>query len=247
MIHIGECTQLPAQYELDKCSAVEVLSSSSRHKKTLRRFVEVLLSPRSTTNTADLPKFSLKIYIKHCRFVEVPSLFKIHNKHCRFVEVLLSASSTTNTANLSKFLLSSRSTTNTAYLSEFFSLQAPPQTLQFCRSSSLFKIHNKHCRFVGVLLSSSSTTNTANLSKFFSLQDPQQTLHIRRFFRTGSGTSSTESGNIVATQDGCDEIPRTCMHRIDQFVSPPRRPQIFVVISGGSEQDLDLFLSALHV
>ncbi len=158
MIHIGECTQLPAQYELDQCSAVEVLSSSSRHKKhsadlskfslqdpqqTLQIFrssllrstsntadlSKFLLSSRSTTNTADFPKFSLKIYIKHCRFVEV----------------LLSSSSTTNTANLSKFLLSSRSTTNTVDLSKFFSLQAPQQTLQICRSS-------------------------------FSLQDPQQIL-----------------------------------------------------------------------
>jgi hypothetical protein len=128
MIHIGECTQLPAQYELDQCSAVEVLSSSSRHKKHCAdcrstslfkihsehcRFVEVLLTSRSTTNTADLPKFfSPKIYIKHCRFVEV-LLFKIHNKHCKFVEVLLSLRSTTNTVDLSKF----------------FSLQDPQQTL----------------------------------------------------------------------------------------------------------------------
>jgi hypothetical protein len=37
------------------------------------------------------------------------------------------------------------------------------------------------------------------------------------------------------------------MHRIDQFVSPPRRPQVFVLISGGSEQDRDLFLAALYV
>jgi hypothetical protein len=113
MIHIGECTQLPAQYELDQCSAVEVLSSSSRHKKhgadlskyfslqdpqrTLQ-ICEVLLTSRSTTNTADLPKFfSLKIYIKHCRFVEV--------------------------------LLSSRSRTNTVDLSKLFSLQDPQQTL----------------------------------------------------------------------------------------------------------------------
>jgi hypothetical protein len=176
MIHIGECTQLPAQYELDQCSAVEVLSSSSRHKKTLRRFVEVLLSSRSTTSTADLPKFfSLKIYIKHCRFVEVllssrsttstadlPKFFslKIYITHCRFVEVLLSSRSTTSTADLPKFfpfkiyikhcrfvevLLSSRSATNTVDLSKFFSLQAPQQTLQICQSSSLFKIHKKHC------------------------------------------------------------------------------------------------------
>jgi len=159
-VHIGECTQLPAQYELDQCSAVEVLSSSSsRHKKHCadlskffslqdpQRTLQICRSSllRSTSNTADLPKFSLKIYIKHCRFVEVPSLFKIHNKHCRFVEVLLSSSSTTKTANLSKFLLSSRSTTDTVDLSEFFSLQAPPQTLQICRISSLFKIHYKHC------------------------------------------------------------------------------------------------------
>jgi hypothetical protein len=95
------------------------------------------------------------------------------------------------------------------------------------------KIYIKHCRFVEVLLSSRSTTNTVDLSKLFSLQDPQQTLHIRRFFRTGAGTSSTESGNIAATQDGCNEIPRACMHRIDQFVSPPSHPQIFVLISGG--------------
>jgi hypothetical protein len=143
------------------------------------------------------------------------SLFKIHNEDCRFVEVLLT----------------SRSTTNTADLPKFFSL----------------KIYIKHCRFFEVLLSSRSTTNTVDLSKLFSLQVPQQTLHIRRFFRTGAGTSSTESGNIAATQDGCNEIPRACMHRIDQFVSPPRRPQIFVLISGGSEQNLDLFLAALHV
>jgi hypothetical protein len=115
MIHIGECTRLPAQHELDQCSAVEVLSSSSRHKK-----------------------------------------------HC-------------------------------ADLSKYFSLQDPQRTLQICRSSSHFKIHNntadlpkffslkiyiKHCRFVEVILSSRSTTNTVDLSKFFSLQDPQQTLHI---------------------------------------------------------------------
>jgi hypothetical protein len=53
MIHIGECTQLPAQYELDQCSAVEVLSSSSRYKK----------------HCVDLSKFSLfKIHNDHCRF-----------------------------------------------------------------------------------------------------------------------------------------------------------------------------------
>jgi hypothetical protein len=102
-----------------------------------------LLLP-DTKNTAQIYRSSslFKIHNEHCRSVEVPSLLKIHNKHCRFVEVLLSSGSTTNTANLSKFIPSSRSTTNTVDLSGFFSLQAPPQTLQICRSSSLF---NKHC------------------------------------------------------------------------------------------------------
>ncbi len=38
-------------------------------------------------------------------------------------------------------------------LSKYFSLQDPQRTLQICRSSSHFKIHNEHCRFAEVLLS----------------------------------------------------------------------------------------------
>ncbi len=113
MIHIGECTQLPAQYELDQCSAVEVLSSSSRHKKhcaDLSKYFS-LQDPqqalqicrnsfrlRSTSHTADLSKFfSLQ---------DPQQALQI----CRNSSLL-------------------RSTSNNADLSKFFSLQDPQQTL----------------------------------------------------------------------------------------------------------------------